>query len=102
MAVQSKEADASNNGTFASPWESQQVTHNWPTDEQQTEFADKLDESDKTEGNKPSKWRIPWHQSRAPNKLLTAATQRSPPSQPAPTATAASPSGTSPTAPPSP
>lgn len=55
MAVQSKEAEASNEGTFALPCESQQITHNWPTGEQQTEVADMLDDNDKTEGKQPSK-----------------------------------------------
>lgn len=55
MAVQSKEANASNNGTFASPCEPQQVTHNGPKGQQQTNVADKMDERDKTEGEKPSK-----------------------------------------------
>lgn len=57
MAVQSKEADASNNlnGTLASPCESRHVTHNSPTGEQQAEVADMLDDSDQIEGKKPSK-----------------------------------------------
>lgn len=55
MAVQSKEADARNNGTFASSCESQKVTHNGPKGEQQTEVAHKMNEGDKTDSEKPSK-----------------------------------------------